>query len=168
LGLTKKYRFAGDGAVATSTQLPAMGNKIEGFVGIDRYLPVFDPPLDTPDLHSFFDDAFARLKQIDPSAPRPDRYVQSNFEAVNALKLGVEKSGFQGRADTPKLIEALEGLTMKEGPDFPTGDKVLRKDDHQAFMRELIYVVKDGTYHVQQAVPWDQTLVPPACRFPDA
>ncbi|HJY49932.1 MAG TPA: ABC transporter substrate-binding protein [Stellaceae bacterium] len=168
LGLAKKYKFAGDGAVATSTQLPAMGNKIEGFVGIDRYLPVFDPPLDTPELHSFFDDALARMKKVDPSGPLPDRYIQSNFEAVNALKLSVEKSGFQGRADTPKLIEALEGLTMKAGPDFPTGDKVLRKDDHQVFMRELIYVIKDGTYHVQQAVPWDQTLVPPACHFPAA
>src|SRR5438034_1007426 len=30
LGLTKKYRFAGDGAVAESTHLPALGNKIEG------------------------------------------------------------------------------------------------------------------------------------------
>ena len=168
LGLAKKYKFAGDGAVATSTQLPAMGKKIEGFVGIDRYLPVFDAPLDIPELHSFFDDAITRLKKVDPSGPLPDRYVQSNFEAVNALKLGVEKSGFQGRADTPKLIEALEGLTVKAGPDFPTGEKVLRKDDHQVFMRELIYVIKDGTYHVQQAVPWDQTLVPPACHFPAA
>jgi branched-chain amino acid transport system substrate-binding protein len=168
LGLTRKYKLAGDGAVATPTQLPAMGNKIEGFVGIDRYVPVFDPPLDTPELHSFFDEAASRLKAVDPSAPLPDRYVQSNFEAVNALKLGVEKSGFQGRADTPKLIEALEGLAMKAGPDFPTGDKVLRKDDHQAFMRELIYVLKDGTYHVQESVAWDKTLVPPACRFPAA
>ena len=87
---------------------------------------------------------------------------------MNALKLGVEKSGFQSRADTPKLIEALEGLTMKEGPDFPTGDKVLRKEDHQAFMRELIYIIKDGTYHLQQAVPYEQTIVPAACKFESA
>ena len=65
-----------------------------------------------------------RLKQIDPSGPLPDRYVQSNFEAMNALKLGMEKSKFQGREDTMKLIEALEGLEMKEGDDFPQGDKV--------------------------------------------
>ena len=165
LGFARKYKIAGDGAVATSTQLPAMGNKIEGFVGIDRYLPIFDEPLDTPYLHSFFDDAVARLKKIDPTGPLPDRYVQSNFEAVNALKLGIEKSGFQGRADTPKLIAALEGLTMKESADFPTGDKVLRKEDHQAFTRELIYLVKDGTYHLQEAIPWQKTVVPPACKF---
>ena len=161
LGLAKKYKIAGDGAVATSTQLPAMGSKIEGFVGIDRYLPIFDEPLDTPYLHGFFDDAVARLKKIDPTGPLPDRYVQSNFEAVNALKLGIEKSGFQGRADTPKLIAALEGLTMKEGPDFPTGDKVLRKEDHQAFTRELVYVVKGGTYHLLETIPWEKTVVPP-------
>jgi len=168
LGLAKKYKIAGDGAVATSTQLPAMGNKSEGFVGIDRYLPIFDEPLDTPYLHGFFDDAVTRLKKIDPTGPLPDRYVQSNFEAVNALKLGIEKSGFQGRADTPKLVASLEGLTMKEGPDFPTGDKVLRKEDHQAFTRELVYVVKGGTYHLQEAVAWQKTVVPPACKFPDA
>jgi branched-chain amino acid transport system substrate-binding protein len=168
LGLAKKYKIAGDGAVATSTQLPAMGNKIEGFVGIDRYLPVFDEPLDTPYLHAFFDDGVTRLKKIDPTGPLPDRYVQSNFEAVNALKLGIEKSDFQGRADTPKLVAALEGLTMQEGLDFPTGDKVLRKEDHQAFTRELIYVVKDGTYHLREAIPWQKTVVPPACKFPAA
>ncbi len=165
LGLTKKYKFAGDGAVATSTQLPAMGKKIDGFVGIDRYVPVFDGPLNTPYLHNFYSDALARLKKIDPSGPLPDRYVQSNFEAVNALKLGIEKSGCQGRADTPKLIAALEGLEMKESADFPTGDKVLRKEDHQAFTRELIFEIQDGTYHLLDTIAWQKTVVPPACHF---
>ena len=164
LGFAKKYKIAGDGAVATSTQLPALGTKIEGFVGIDRYVPVFDAPLDTPELHGFFDEAVTRLKKLDPKGPLPDRYVQSNFEAVNALKLGIEKSGFQSRADTPKLIDALEGLSMKAGPDFPTGDKLLRKDDHQVFMRELVFVLKDGTYHLKQTIPWEKTTVPPACK----
>ena len=42
LGLTKKYKWVGDGAIAESTNLPAQGNKIEGFVGINRYIPVLD------------------------------------------------------------------------------------------------------------------------------
>ena len=145
--------------------LPALGNKIDGFIGIDRYVPVFDPPLDTPYHHAFFDDAVARLKKIDPSGPLPDRYVQSNFEGTNALKLGIEKSGFQGRADTPKLIAALEGLQMKEGYDFPQGDKLLRKEDHQAFVREFIFEVKGGKYHILDSVPKEKTIVPPACNF---
>jgi branched-chain amino acid transport system substrate-binding protein len=165
LGLAKKYKWAGDGAAATSTMLPALGNKIDGFIGIDRYVPVFDPPLDTPYHHAFFDDAVTRLKKIDPSGPLPDRYVQSNFEGTNALKLGIEKSGFQGRADTPKLIAALEGLEMKEGYDFPQGDKLLRKDDHQAFVREFIFEVRGGKYHILDSVSKEKTIVPPACNF---
>src|SRR6266581_9533892 len=148
LGLTKKYKFAGDGALAESTNLPALGGKIDGFVGINRYLPLFDPPLNTPAHKKFFDEAVVRLKEVDPTATLPDRYVQSNFEAMNALKLGMEKSGFRGREDTPKLIAALEGLEMKEGDDFPQGDKTLRKEDHQAFIREFIFEVKDSKYKI--------------------
>jgi len=168
LGLTKKYKWAGDGAVAESTNLPALGTKIEGFVGINRYLPVFDPPLNTPAHHKFFDDAVARLKKVDPSGPLPDRYVQSNYEAMNALKLGMEKSGFQGRPDTNKLIAALEGLEMKEGDDFPQGDKLLRKEDHQAFLREFIFDIKDGKHRILETVPKDKTLYAPACKFEQA
>ena len=148
LGMTKKYKWAGDGAIAESTNLPALGNKIEGFVGINRYVPVLDGPLNTPAHKKFFDEALKRLKAIDPSGPLPDRYVQSNYEAMNALKIGMEKSKFQGRADTMKLIEALEGLEMKEGDDFPQGDKLLRKEDHQAFLREFIFDIKDGKHRI--------------------
>jgi branched-chain amino acid transport system substrate-binding protein len=165
LGLTKKYKWAGDGAIAESTNLPALGTKIEGFVGINRYLPVFDPPLDTPAHKKFFEEALKRLKVIDPSGPLPDRYVQSNYEAMNALKLGMEKSKFQGRQDTMKLIEALEGLEMKEGDDFPQGDKVLRKEDHQAFIREFIFDVKDGKHRILDVIPKEKTIFPPACKF---
>jgi branched-chain amino acid transport system substrate-binding protein len=165
LGLAKKYKLAGDGAVTVASQLPAMGKKIEGFTAIDRYVPVFDPPLDTPYLHSFFDEAVARLKKAGLESALPDRYVQSNYEAVNALKLAVEKSKFQGRADTENLIAALEGLEMKEGYDFPTGDKILRKADHQAFVREIIFEIERGTYQVAQTVPWQKTVVPPNCSL---
>jgi len=165
LGLAKKYKFAGDGAIAVSSQLPALGNKIEGFVGIDRYVPVFDPPLDTPHLHSFLDEAVDRFKKAGLSGALPDRYVQSHYEAMNAVKIGIEKSGFQGRADSEKLIAALEGLEMKESADFPTGDKLLRKEDHQAFVRETIFEMREGKYHLLDTIPWQKSEVPPACTF---
>src|SRR5713226_3369959 len=165
LGLTKKYKWAGDGAIAESTNLPALGSKIEGFVGINRYLPVFDPPLNTAAHRKFFDDAKIRLKAIDSSGPDPDRYVQSNYEAMNALKLGMEKSKFRGREDTDKLIAALEGLEMKEGDDFPQGDKLLRKEDHQAFLRQFIFEIKGGKPKILQVVEKDKTIFPPGCKF---
>jgi branched-chain amino acid transport system substrate-binding protein len=168
LGLTKKYKFAGDGSISESTNLIAVGNKLEGFTGINRYIPVFDGPLNTPYLHRFFDEAKARLAKIDPSGPLPDKYVQSNYEALNAMKIAMEKSKFDGRDDSSKLIDALEGLNVKESDDFPQGDKTLRKEDHQAFLREFIFKIGNGTYHLQQVVDKDKTLVPPACHFPSA
>ena len=107
-------------------------------------------PLDTPAHHKFFDEAKARLAKIDPSGPLPDRYVQSNYEAINALKLGMEKSKFEGRQDTMKLIEALEGLVMKEGDDFPQGGGVIRKEDHQAFIRQFIFEIKGGKHQIDR------------------
>ncbi len=56
----------------------------------------------------------------------------------------MEKSKFRGREDTDKLIAALEGLEMKEGDDFPQGDKTLRKEDHQAFLRQFITRIEGG------------------------
>jgi branched-chain amino acid transport system substrate-binding protein len=168
LGLTKKYKWAGDGAIAESTNLPALGNKIEGFVGINRYIPVFEGPFDTPYHHHFYDDAVVRLNKIDPSGPLPDRYVQSNFEAMNALKVGMEKSKFEGRKDTMKLIEALEGLQMKLSDDFFTGDKLLRKDDHQAFPLEVVFEIKGGKPHITETIAGEKTLFPPACKFASA
>jgi branched-chain amino acid transport system substrate-binding protein len=165
LGITKKYKWAGDGAIAESTNLPALGTKIEGFIGINRYIPVLEKPLDTPSHKKFYDEALKRLKAIDASGPLPDRYVQSNYEATNALKIGMEKSKFQGRDDTMKLIEALEGLEMKEGDDFPQGDKLLRKEDHQAFVREFIFEIKGGKHKIVEVVAKEKTMFPPACKF---
>jgi branched-chain amino acid transport system substrate-binding protein len=165
LGLTKKYKWAGDGAIAESTNIPALGNKIEGFIGINRYIPVLDAPLNTPAHKKFYDEALVRLKAIDPSGPLPDRYVQSNFEALNAVKLGIVKSGFRGREDSMKLIEALEGLEMKEGDDFPQGDKVLRKEDHQAFLREFIFEIKGGRHKIVEVISKDKTIYPSTCKF---
>jgi branched-chain amino acid transport system substrate-binding protein len=165
LGLTKKYKWAGDGAIAESTNLPALGSKIDGFIGINRYIPVLDAPFNTSAHKKFFDEAKVRLAKIDSSKPDPDRYVQSNYEAMNALKLGMEKSKFRGREDTDKLIAAMEGLEMKEGDDFPQGDKTLRKEDHQAFLQQVIAEVRGGKYKVLKVIAKDKTIFPPACKF---
>jgi branched-chain amino acid transport system substrate-binding protein len=168
LGLTKKYKFAGDGSITEASNLPGLGSKIDGFIGINRYIPVFQGPLDTPYHHHFFDEAKKRLAKIDPTGPLPDKYVQSNYEALNAMKIAMEKAKFDGRKDTMKLIEALEGLEVKLSDDFPQGDKTLRKEDHQAFLQEFIFEVRGGTYKLLETVPKDKQMVPPACKFPAA
>jgi branched-chain amino acid transport system substrate-binding protein len=77
----------------------------------------------------------------------------------------MERSKFRGREDSMKLIEALEGMEVKESDDFPQGDKTLRKDDHQAFVREFIFEVRDQKYKILDIVPKEKTVVPAACKF---
>ena len=163
LGISKKARIAGDGAIVVATSLPAMGAKADGFIGVDRYIPLLEGKLNTPAHKKFLDDSVARLKPLDVSLP--DRYVQSNFEGVNFLKLGMERSKFRGREDTMKLIEALEGLEVKESDDFPQGDKTLRKEDHQAFVREFLFQLQAGKYKILETIPKEKTIVPVACKF---
>jgi len=163
LGISKKARIAGDGAIAVATNLPALGAKGDGFVGVDRYIPVLEGKFNTPYHKKFLDESVSRLKPLGVSLP--DRYVQSNYEGVNFLKLGMERSKFRGREDSMKLIEALEGMEVKESDDFPQGDKTLRKDDHQAFVREFIFEVRDMKYKILDIVPKEKTVVPAACKF---
>jgi branched-chain amino acid transport system substrate-binding protein len=163
LGISKKAKLAGDGAIAVATSLPALGSKGEGFVGVDRYVPVLEGKFNTPHHKKFLDESVARLAPLGVSLP--DRYVQSNFEVVNFLKLGMERSKFRGREDTMKLIEALEGMEVKESDDFPQGDKTLRKEDHQAFVREFIFEVRGGKHKILDIIPKEKTVVPPACKF---
>jgi hypothetical protein len=56
-------------------------------------------------------------------------------------------------------------MVMKEGDDFPQGDKTLRKEDHQAFVREFIFEVKGGKHHILEVVPMQKSMVAPACHF---
>jgi branched-chain amino acid transport system substrate-binding protein len=165
LGISKKARIAGDGAVAVSTSLPAIGAKGNGFVGVDRYVPVLQGKLNTPYHKKFLDEAKTRLKAIDPSGPLPDRYVQSNYEGINMLRIGMVNSKFRSREDSLKLIEALEGLEVKESDDFPQGDKTLRKEDHQAFVNEFIFELENINFKIVDFVPKEKTLVPAACKF---
>jgi hypothetical protein len=54
---------------------------------------------------------------------------------------------------------------MKEGDDFPQGDKTMRKEDHQAFCREFIFDIKNGKHHIIETVAKEKTIVPPMCKF---
>lgn len=156
--------------MVAGTNLPAQKEKALGFVGIDRYLPILEGPLDTDYHRVFYDAVFEHSKKYDPKGILPDRYSQSNYEAMNVLKVGMEKSEFRGREDTDKLIGVLEGLEVKQSEDFPTGDKLIRKEDHQAFTNEYLFEVVSGDGDIPkpkvlQVIPWDKTTVPPACQF---
>jgi len=83
------------------------------------------------------------------------------FAAASAVIAAIKKAG---GSDTEKLIAAMEGMEF----DTPKGKMIFRKEDHQAFLREFIFTIGGGTYHLQEIVDKDKTFVPPACKFQSA
>jgi ABC-type branched-subunit amino acid transport system substrate-binding protein len=70
----------------------------------------------------------------------PGQLGYQAYTAITALKEAMLSSKFAGKADTDKLISALEKLHMKQGGDAPAGDIVMNASDHQA--AQGIYIVK--------------------------
>ena len=77
---------------------------------------------------------------------------------------GVLAVGVDAGAGVVVKLQRLE-VEMKEGDDFPQGDKILRKEDHQAFLREFIFEIKGGKPKIVTVVPKEKTIFPPACKF---
>ncbi len=68
----------------------------------------------------------------------PDFFTAGGFSAAMALVTALKKT--QGEAGTPKLMEAMEGLSF----DTPKGTMTLRREDHQAMQSMYHFRVASG------------------------
>lgn len=66
-------------------------------------------------------------------------YLQ--YTAMTALKTAMVSAAFSGRADTEKLIPALEKVNIPLGPDAPGGAIVMNAADHQGAQTVYVYRV---------------------------
>jgi branched-chain amino acid transport system substrate-binding protein len=89
----------------------------------------------------------------------------ANWETIFALKRAIEETGWESREDHPELIKALEGMEFKESYEFPQGDKFIRAEDHQAFMKHFIEKFEDGKMVVIAETPVEAGLYPPEVDF---
>lgn len=94
----------------------------------------------------------------------PDKAVPgiSGYQAyttITGLKLAMLASGFTGRKDTEKLVDALENLKAPQGPDFPGGAFAMSRNDHQGAMTSYIAKVDGQREQVVATIPPGQ--VPP-------
>ena len=169
LGLTKKYKWAGDGAIAESTNLPALGNKIDGFIGINRYIPVFQGPLDTPHHKKFFDEAKAAAGEdgsVRPAA-RPLRAVElRGDERAQARHGEVEVRGPQGHdeADRGAGRSADEGgRRLPARRQDCSARKITRRSSGSSSSRS-----RAEASSIVETIPGEKTIFPPACKFASA
>jgi branched-chain amino acid transport system substrate-binding protein len=92
-------------------------------------------------------------------------YNWAMWETMFVLKNAVEKSGWQSKADTPKLIKAIEGIQWKESVEFPQGDGSFRAQDHLAIVSVYIEQIVNGDLKVVAKLPAGEGAYPPLVDF---
>jgi branched-chain amino acid transport system substrate-binding protein len=88
-----------------------------------------------------------------------------SWQAISLIRQGIEKSGWQSKADNPAFIQALEGLSWSAGSEFPQGEGLLRAQDHLAFHGHYIERVENGQLNVLLRIPKETSLYEPAVDY---
>ena len=70
-----------------------------------------------------------------------------------AIKQAIETSGYKTRKDVEGVIQALEGMQMKNSIGHPQGDKLIRKEDHAGIIDCYISRVENGRLEVKKKIP---------------
>ncbi|NVK33420.1 MAG: ABC transporter substrate-binding protein [Rhodobacteraceae bacterium] len=79
-------------------------------------------------------------------------HAWSAWESVFAIKKAVEESGWANGDDTPKFIEALEGMSFEESFEHPQGSKTMRPQDHKAISDNYVSKIENGRFVVKSKV----------------
>ncbi len=117
--------------------------------------------------------AFSAMAKTDSSVAGalggPDKALPGNngytaFITMNSLKLAMRRSGFTGRADTDKLITALENINEPQGPDYPSGPMIMNKADHQGRDTQYLMKVNGQTEDIVQTFPADTLPMIGTCQ----
>jgi branched-chain amino acid transport system substrate-binding protein len=87
------------------------------------------------------------------------------WEDIFALKQAIELSGYKTRKDAEGVIQALEGMEMKNSIGHPQGDKMIRKEDHVGIADCYISRVEDGKLQTKKRLPKEELLKNMPVRF---
>lgn len=88
------------------------------------------------------------------------------WETLHIIKAGMEAAGYQGHADRPALIEAVEAMTdMPESLAHPQGAKVFNGKTHQVFGHQFITRVENGTLKRVHTTAIEDSFYPDAVDY---
>jgi len=93
------------------------------------------------------------------------QYTWAVWETLFILKKAIEESGWKSVNDNPELIKTIEGMSVKEGFEFPQGSKTIRAQDHQAFPSLFIEQVVKGKLDVVARIPAEKLSYPPPADY---
>ncbi len=165
IGLSKRAARAAPWGMIDATSLKGIEAATEGMYFLSSSARYLD---EVPDnLRPYVKEARKLMGVNDNSTLKsnPQRLIASSYylapwQSIFMFKQAVEKSGWTGPKDTPKLIEALEHFEGKASLEFPMGDFKIRPQDHQAFQSIAIEKVQKGKLVTVAQVSPDMSKVP--------
>jgi len=81
------------------------------------------------------------------------------WETLYILKAGMEASNYQGAADRPKLIEAVEAMSdIPHSAEHPQGPKIFNGKTHQVFGQQYISKIESGNLVLASTVSIEDTF----------
>jgi branched-chain amino acid transport system substrate-binding protein len=87
------------------------------------------------------------------------------WEDIFAIKQAIEMSGYRTRKDVEGVIQALEGMEMKNSLAHPQGGKLIRKEDHVGIIDCYISRVENGKLEVKKRIAKEELLKNMPVRF---
>ena len=87
------------------------------------------------------------------------------YMSMKALTLAMKAANFNGKADTEKLVTAFENLTVPQGPDFPDGQLIINKADHQGRVTYYVLKINGQKEEVVQTFAADQLPLIGDCKI---
>jgi branched-chain amino acid transport system substrate-binding protein len=139
-----------------------LGEAAEGLYCIAPY------PTRYEGLKTDFNKAYRDMINVDPEGIEVGTgkrfvlaYNWAVWESMFLLKAGIEKSAWKSNKDTPKLIETLEGMTFKQGVEFPQGEGYVRKEDHLSQVGLYIEQIRKGVIEVVARIPPEAVVYSP-------
>jgi branched-chain amino acid transport system substrate-binding protein len=158
-GIHRKMRVAANQSLLNRELFPTIPDGAEGLAMIAAYPAELTGPLQNPHNVKFHQD----LKAVTGRAI-PGLNTFEAFQAMNLVKEAMRRAGYRGRADSEKLVDTLAGLRVKHGDDFPQGDVLIRKADHQGVIQLFVVEVKGGRETVVATIPAEKLDYPATCQ----
>ena len=87
------------------------------------------------------------------------------WTAIMALKLGMQRSNYASKADTDKLIAAMETIDEQPSADFPAGRFIMNKDDHQGKAQQFILKLNGQSEQIVETINAEDTPPIGTCKI---
>lgn len=154
MGLDKKHKLYSVNGTMEAIDPLAMDGAVEGVYILENF------PRNAKYKNDAFHKEFNKLTEIDDvyakekgsSRVMAKSHCWQAWENIFAIKAAIEASGYKAKKDVQGVIEALEGMSLKNSLGHPEGDKIIRKEDHSGILDHYISRIENGKYEVKKKV----------------